>query len=74
MTTTKQTILVEYSLDSLGDIRPDYFQSACERLAHDRGYDVEFREGLHNRHTIDGETSDEADYVVERAFENCCNS
>lgn len=67
--TTKPTVLVEYSTDSLGDINAAQFESACQRRAEQRGYEIEFRVGLHNRETIDGEPSDS---IVERSFAACC--
>ena len=64
-----KTILVEYSLDSLSDITPDEFQAACERRAEKSGYWLEFRVGLHNRETSDGEP---CDIIVQQAFADCC--
>ena len=64
-----KTITIEYSLDSLGDITPMAFQTACEAVAKNKGYQVEFRVGLHNRETIDGEP---VDLIVESAFMECC--
>jgi len=73
MTTTKQTVIVEYSMDSLADISADAFEAECVRQADDhRGHDIEFRVGLRNRQTIDGEQSDIAERIVERAFAACC--
>lgn len=64
-----QTVRIEYSLDSLGDITADAFRSACEARAAAVGYKVEFVEGLHNRETLNGEP---CDLIVERAFAECC--
>lgn len=64
-----KTVRVEYSLDSLGDISAEAFESACLRRAEKRGCNVVFSIGLSNRETIDGEPSDE---IVEQAFAECC--
>lgn len=66
---TGRTVLVEYSLDSLGDIAPAAFEAACISRAESLGLGVEFKVGLNNRETIDGEPSDR---IVERAFAACC--
>ena len=65
------TDVVEYSLDSLGDIAPAAFETACRSRAASLGYEVEFLVGLNNRETIDGEPSD---MIVERAFAECCDA
>jgi hypothetical protein len=64
-----ETIVVEYSLDSLADIHPKQFENACKNLASKIQYNVEFVVGLKNRETVNGET---VDCIVERAFTDCC--
>lgn len=63
------TILVEYSLDSLGDITPAAFEAKATEFATALGYAVEFSVGLNNRETLDGEP---VDMIVEKAFRECC--
>ena len=64
-----KTVRIEYSLDSLGDISAEAFESACLRRAEKKGFNVIFSVGLTNRETVDGEPSDE---IVERAWAECC--
>jgi len=69
ITVSRPTICVEYSLDSLGDISPDAFESACQSRAETMGCDVEFVVGLNDRETMFGEP---VDLIVEHAFAECC--